>query len=151
MRPVTPAHILLVDDNDADAELVVESFEMQKIHVSLTRARDGLEGLEMLRGQGAYEGAPVDPDLVLLDLNLPRMDGREMLAELKEDPELRKLPVVVLTSSRAETDIIASYDLQAACYVTKPVDLEGLTQIARAIDDFWLTVVRYPRNDPDEA
>lgn len=134
--------ILLVEDNDADAELVVETFDAQKVRVDIERARDGVEALDLLRT--GDDGAPMHVDLVLLDLNLPRMDGRQFLEIVKADDALRPIPVVVLTSSEYPDDISRSYELQAACYVAKPVDVAGLRQIVRAIDEFWLALVRFP-------
>jgi CheY-like chemotaxis protein len=107
---------------------------------------DGVEAIEFLRRQGPYAKAP-RPDLILLDLNLPRKDGREVLAEIKPDPELGRIPVVVLTSSKAEADIVRAYDLHANCYVTKPVDFGGLMEVIKSVDEFWLSVVRLPPNE----
>lgn len=138
-----PIDILLVEDNAADVRLTQEALREGKVRNRLAVARDGQEALEMLRRQGAHKEAP-RPDLILLDLNLPRKDGREVLAELKADATLKHIPVVVLTTSSAERDILKSYELHANCYITKPVDLEQFVNVVRSIDDFWLTVVRLP-------
>lgn len=135
--------ILLVEDNAADVRLTMEALREGKVRNRLTVARDGEEALEILRRRGAHENSP-RPDLILLDLNLPRKDGREVLAELKNDPDLKRIPVVVLTTSAAEIDIVKSYQLHANCYITKPVDLDQFVNVVRSIDDFWLTVVRLP-------
>jgi CheY-like chemotaxis protein len=135
--------ILLVEDNPADAELARENLDSCKILHELDVAADGVEALAYLRRQAPYSDK-IAPDLILLDLNLPRLDGRELLAAIKQDPELRRIPVVVLTSSTTERDILMSYDLHASAYVVKPVDLNGFGEIVRAIEGFWFSVVRYP-------
>lgn len=135
--------ILLVEDNAADVRLTIEALKEGKVRNRLSVARDGVEALAFLRREGEHAGAP-RPDLILLDLNLPRMDGRELLAVIKEDPTLRRIPVVVLTTSKAEEDILRTYDLHANCYVTKPVDLDRFIEVVKSIDDFWLTIVRLP-------
>lgn len=135
--------ILLVEDNPADAELTRENLEMSKILHELHVVMDGVEAMSFLRKEGEYSDAP-RPELVLLDLNLPRKDGREVLAEMKADESLRRIPVVVLTSSQAEEDVVKSYDLQASAYVTKPVDLAGFGLIVRGIEGFWFSVVQFP-------
>jgi chemotaxis family two-component system response regulator Rcp1 len=135
--------ILLVEDNPADARLTLEVLRESKIKNRLSHAKDGVEALEFLRREGKFEDAPT-PDLVLLDLNLPRKDGREVLLEMKEDARLRLIPVVVLTTSEAEQDIVKSYELHANCYITKPVDLEKFIYIVHAIEQFWLAVVALP-------
>jgi len=137
--------ILLVEDNPADADLTRENLEACKILHELYVAVDGVEAMAFLRNEGKHKGAP-RPDLILLDLNLPRKDGREVLAEMKADESLRPIPVVVLTSSEAEEDVVKSYELHANAYVTKPVDLEGFGKIVRGIDSFWFQVVRFPSN-----
>jgi chemotaxis family two-component system response regulator Rcp1 len=139
-----PIHILLVEDNAADVRLTKEALHEGKVRNSLTIARDGAEAMRILRREGEHADA-ARPDLVLLDLNLPRKDGREVLAEIKADEELKRIPVVVLTTSSAEVDILNSYSLHANCYITKPVDLEQFVNVVRSIDDFWLTVVRLPQ------
>lgn len=138
-----PIEILLVEDNPADVRLTQEALKEGKVRNNLYVARDGVEALEYLMRVGKFEKA-VRPDLVLLDLNLPRKDGREVLQVIKADPELKAIPVVVLTTSSAEADIMRSYKLHANCYITKPVDLEQFVKVIKSIDDFWLTVVRLP-------
>lgn len=135
--------ILLVEDNPGDADLTRENLERSKLLHNLHTVSDGVEAMAFLRREGGYRNAP-RPDLVLLDLNLPRKDGREVLAKMKADPTLRRIPVVVLTSSAAEEDVLRSYELQASAYVTKPVDLAGFGKIVRGVESFWLTVVRFP-------
>jgi CheY-like chemotaxis protein len=139
-----PIEILLVEDNPADVRLTQEALREGKVRNNLHVARDGVEALEFLRRQGKFADSP-RPDLVLLDLNLPRKDGREVLAHVKDDEELKTIPIVVLTTSSAETDILRSYSLHANCYITKPVDLEQFVKVVKSIDDFWLTVVRLPK------
>ena len=136
--------ILLVEDNPGDARLTREALREGKVRNNLHIARDGVEALAFLRREGAFANA-TRPDLVLLDLNLPRKDGREVLAQVKDDNELKTIPIVVLTTSSAEIDILRSYSLHANCYITKPVDLEQFVQVVKSIDDFWLTVVRLPK------
>jgi two-component system, chemotaxis family, response regulator Rcp1 len=138
-----PIEILLVEDNPADVRLTQEALKEGKIRNNLHVARDGIEAMEFLRRVGNYEDVP-RPDLILLDLNLPRKDGRSVLADVKADPDLRSIPVVVLTTSTVEADIFRSYKLHAHCYITKPIDLEQFVKIVKSIDDFWLTVVRLP-------
>ena len=138
-----PAEILLVEDNPGDVELTQEALESAKISNHLTVVSDGMEALAYLRRQGPYASA-ARPDLILLDLNLPKKDGREVLAEIKEDEDLRVIPVVVLTTSKAETDILKTYKLNANSYITKPVDFAGFSQVVRAIECFWFSVVVLP-------
>jgi two-component system, chemotaxis family, response regulator Rcp1 len=138
-----PVEILLVEDNPGDARLTREALKEGKIRNTLHHALDGVEAMAFLRREGAHSDAPA-PDIVLLDLNLPRKDGRQVLSEMKQDPRLRSIPVVVLTTSEAEQDIVRTYELHANCYITKPVDLEKFIEIIRAIEDFWLAVVRLP-------
>jgi CheY-like chemotaxis protein len=140
---VAPIEILLVEDSPGDARLTREALKDGRIHHHLHVAADGLEALAFLRAEGPHAGAP-RPDLILLDLNIPKMDGRQVLAEIKGDPDLVRIPVVVLTTSRAEEDIARSYDLHANCYINKPVDLDQFLLVIRAIEDFWLTIVRLP-------
>lgn len=135
--------ILLVEDNPADIELTIEALKEGKVANRLHIAEDGIEALAYLRREGKFTGA-VRPDLILLDLNLPRKDGREVLEAIKSDPEYNTIPVVVLTTSDAEQDIVRTYQLHANCYITKPVDLSQLIRVVKAIDDFWLSVVRLP-------
>lgn len=138
-----PVNILMVEDNPGDARLTREALKESKLSNNLYHCKDGVEAMAFLRRQGEFADAP-RPDIVLLDLNLPRMDGREVLAEMKEDLLLKQIPVVVLTTSEAENDILRSYELHANCYITKPVDLEKFIQIVHGIEDFWLTVVKLP-------
>jgi chemotaxis family two-component system response regulator Rcp1 len=138
-----PIEILLVEDNPGDVRLTIEALKEGKVRNRLSVARDGVEALAFLRREGPHANA-ARPDLILLDLNLPKKDGREVLADIKEDTRLRRIPVVVLTTSKAEEDILRTYDLHANCYITKPVDLEQFISVVRSIDDFWLSVVRLP-------
>lgn len=138
-----PAEVLLVEDNPGDVRLTQEVLRDGKISNRLSVATDGVEALAFLRREAAYANAP-RPDLILLDLNLPKKDGREVLAEIKEDETLRQIPVVILTTSKAEEDIIKSYELYANCYITKPVDFEQFITVVRSIEDFWLCLVRLP-------
>ena len=138
-----PIHILLVEDNPGDVRLTVEALNEGKVLNELRTVPDGVEALAFLRQEGAYRDA-WRPDVILLDLNLPKKDGREVLAEIKADESLRRIPVVVLTTSQAEQDILKSYSLHANCYVTKPVDLEQFIRVVRSFEDFWLTIVRLP-------
>ena len=138
-----PIQILMVEDNDGDVFLTMEALKSAKIANEVHVVHDGVEALEFLRRQGKYAAAP-RPELILLDLNLPRKDGRQVLAEIKPDPELGKIPVVVLTSSAAEQDVVKSYQLHANCYIVKPVDFNGLMEIVASIEQFWLAVVTLP-------
>jgi two-component system, chemotaxis family, response regulator Rcp1 len=138
-----PIEVLLVEDNPGDVRLTIEGLRDSKVRNTLHVARDGVEAMEFLRRTGQFAAA-VRPDLILLDLNLPRMDGREVLSAIKSDPTLKTIPVVVLTTSRAEQDVLRSYELQANCYITKPVDLEQFMTVIKSIEDFWLTIVRLP-------
>ncbi len=135
--------ILLVDDDPADVHLTKKSLQKGKLLNSLHVARDGVDAMAFLRREGEYADA-VRPDLILLDLNMPRMDGREVLAELKADEELNSIPVVILTTSEAEEDILKTYRLQASCYITKPVGLESFREVIQSISNFWLACVKYP-------
>jgi len=135
--------VLLVEDDPGDVVLIKEAFEFNKVHNALHVVSDGVEALDFLYRRNGHEGAP-RPDLVLLDLNLPRKDGREVLEEVKADTDLRTIPIVVLTTSEAEEDILRSYDLHANAYVTKPVDFERFIEVVRLIDDFFVTVVKLP-------
>jgi len=139
-----PIEILLVEDNPADVRLTVEILKETKVRNNLTVAGDGNEALELLRRTGRYTHA-MRPDLILLDLNLPKKDGKQVLAEIKADPVLKRIPVVILTSSKAEEDIVKSYNLHANCYVTKPVDLEQFVKVVKSVEDFWLTIVKLPQ------
>ena len=138
-----PIHILLVEDNAGDVRLTREALREGRVRNTLSVAKDGAEALAMLRHQ-PLPGEGPRPDLVLLDLNLPKVDGRQVLAEMKGDPDLRRIPVVVLTTSKAEEDVLRSYDLHANSYITKPVDLDQFISVVHAIEDFWLTIVTLP-------
>ena len=135
--------ILLVEDNPGDARLMKETLRDAKMLIKLDVVGDGVEAMAFLRQGGKYTSAP-RPDLILLDLNLPKKDGREVLAEIKQDPSLKRIPVVVLTISNAEEDILKMYNLYANAYVTKPLNLEQFAKITKAIEDFWFTVVKLP-------
>jgi two-component system, chemotaxis family, response regulator Rcp1 len=143
LESIKPVEILLVEDNPADIRLTVEALKESKVYNHLQIAPDGVEAMAYLNRVGRYVGAQ-RPDIILLDLNLPRKDGREVLAEIKNDQSLRSIPVVVLTTSAAEEDIIRTYDLHANCYITKPVDLDQFMKVVRSIEDFWLTIVKLP-------
>lgn len=136
-------HILLVEDNPADGELLQESLTEQNCHADVTLVEDGIDALAYLRKEAPFESA-TRPDLVICDLNLPQMDGHETLGAIKADPSLADIPVVIMTSSAAATDVAASYSRQAAAFIRKPLDLEGYERIAGAIDGFWIALVRYP-------
>ncbi len=138
-----PVEILLVEDNPGDVDLTMEALENSKIRNTVSVAGDGEEAMAFLRRTGKHAGAP-RPDLILLDLNLPKKDGREVLAEIKSDDELKRIPVVIITTSQAEEDILRSYNLHANCYITKPIDLHQFIHVVKAIEDFWLTIVRLP-------
>jgi two-component system, chemotaxis family, response regulator Rcp1 len=140
-----PVEILLVEDNPGDERLTREALKEGKVYSNLHWVKDGVEAMEFLRRQGKYSSVP-RPDIILLDLNLPRKDGREVLEEIKSDNELKRIPVVVLTTSKAEEDVLRTYNLHANCYVTKPVDLEKFMVVVKSIDVFWLTVVTLPPN-----
>lgn len=136
--------ILLVEDSEGDARLAKEAMKDSKIRNKLYHVLDGVEAMAFLRNEGKYADSP-RPDLVLLDLNLPRKDGREVLSEIKGDDALKKIPVVILTVSSAEEDILKSYDLHANCYITKPIDLDQFMKVIRSIEDFWLSIVKLPK------
>jgi two-component system, chemotaxis family, response regulator Rcp1 len=138
-----PIEILLVEDNPGDVRLTIEALKDAKVVNHLSVARDGVQALALLRQEGSYAGAP-RPDLVLLDLNLPLKDGRQVLAEIKTDDGLKRIPVVILTTSKAEEDILKTYNLHANCYITKPVDLDQFINVVKSIEDFWFTVVKLP-------
>jgi CheY-like chemotaxis protein len=142
---VLPVEILLIEDNPGDVRLTMEALKEAKVINNLTVLKDGMEALAFLRREGPYAKAP-RPHLILLDLNLPKKDGREVLAEVKADEALKRIPVVVLTTSEDEQDVLKSYNLHANCYVTKPVDLERFIKVVRSIEDFWLGIVMLPVN-----
>jgi chemotaxis family two-component system response regulator Rcp1 len=140
---VKPIEILMVEDHDGDARLAQEAMRDSKIRNSLHRVHNGDEALAFLRNQGRFADA-LRPDLILLDLNLPGKSGQEVLAEIKSDPDLRRIPVVILTVSSDEADVLKSYDLHANCFITKPIDLTRFMTVVKLIEDFWLTIVRLP-------
>ena len=135
--------ILLVEDNPGDARLAKEALRESKFWNNLNIAVDGVQALDYLRKKGKYADAAT-PDLVLLDLNLPKKDGREVLAEIKADDKLKRIPVVILTTSTAEEDILKTYDLHANCYISKPIDLDQFMKVVRSIEDFWISIVKLP-------
>jgi chemotaxis family two-component system response regulator Rcp1 len=139
----TGIQVLLVDDNPGDIRLTMEAWKDAKILIQMHVVTDGMEAMEFLRREGEFADSP-RPDLVLLDLNLPRKDGRQVLKEIKEDPLLKSIPVVILTTSASQLDIERSYLLHANCYISKPVDMDGFLKVVASIEDFWLTVVRLP-------
>jgi two-component system, chemotaxis family, response regulator Rcp1 len=140
---VSPLDILLVEDNPADVRLTMETLKEEKMYNNLHVVGDGEEALAFLRKEGKYSNA-ARPDLILLDLNLPKIDGRQVLKEIKSDDKLKTIPVVVLTVSKSEEDIMKSYNSHANCYITKPVDLEQFSKVAKAVQNFWLTIVKLP-------
>lgn len=144
MKEMRPVEILLVEDNPGDVELTVEALKEGKVANRLNVCSDGVDALAYLRREGRYGGA-TRPDLILLDLNLPKKDGREVLSEIKADESLKHIPVVILTTSEAEQDIVKSYALHANCYICKPVDLEQFIRVVKSIDEFWLAVCKLPR------
>ena len=139
----SPIEILLVEDNPGDVRLTQEVLKEGKVHNTLNIVENGVQALSFLKKESEYSDAPT-PDLILLDLNLPKKDGREVLLDIKKDPELKKIPVVVLTTSQAEEDILNVYDLNANCYVSKPVDLGQFIDVVKSIEDFWLSIVKLP-------
>ena len=140
MRPI---ELLLVEDSEPDVRLTVEALHEAKVKNRLSVVEDGVEAMDFLLRRGGYAEAP-RPDLILLDLNLPRKDGRQVLREIKDDPSLRRIPVVILTTSKGEEDVLRAYDLHANCYITKPVDFNRFMEVVKSIEDFWLTVVKLP-------
>ena len=135
--------ILMVEDSLDDIEITTEALTDAKVRCNLHAVRDGVQAMAYLRRQGEFEDA-MRPDVIFLDLNMPRMDGRQVLEQIKSDPKLQKIPVVVLTTSEADEDILKAYELHANCYITKPVDMKQFIKVVRAIEDFWFTVVRLP-------
>lgn len=142
-----PIEILLIEDNAGDARLAREALRDAKVANNLSWVADGVEAMSFLHREGQYASAP-RPDLILLDLNLPRKDGREVLSAIKADERLKRIPVVILTTSQAEEDIIRAYHLNANCYISKPVDLDQFIKVVKTIEDFWLTIVKLP---PDQS
>lgn len=140
----TAMEVLLVEDSPGDVRLTREALADAKVHINLHVASNGAEAMAFLTREGKYANVP-RPDLILLDLNLPKKNGREVLAEIKDNPGLKSIPVVILTTSASEADILRSYRLHANCYITKPVDLEGFLNVVKSIDNFWLSVVKLPR------
>jgi CheY-like chemotaxis protein len=140
---VIPIEILLIEDNPGDVRLTQEALRESKVINNLTVVADGVQALDFLRQTGRYAGA-TRPDLILLDLNLPRKDGREVLEEIKADPNLKRIPVVVITSSSLEEDVLRTYNLHANCYISKPVDFEQFVAVVRSIEDFWMGIVKLP-------
>jgi chemotaxis family two-component system response regulator Rcp1 len=140
---IRTVEILLVEDNPGDARLAVEALKESEVPNNLHTVVDGEEAMAFLHREGRYADEHI-PDLILLDLNLPKKDGREVLAEIKEDPKLRHIPVVIMTISNAEEDILNTYNLHVNCYITKPVDLDNFMNVFKSLEDFWLTVVRLP-------
>jgi two-component system, chemotaxis family, response regulator Rcp1 len=140
-----PIEILLVEDNPGDVRLTQEALREGKVSNNISVAGDGVAAMAFLRREAAFGGAP-HPDLILLDLNIPKKDGRQVLDEIKQDVDLRRIPVVILTTSKAEEDILRSYNLHANCYITKPVDLDQFMAVVGSIEDFWLSIVKLPRN-----
>jgi CheY-like chemotaxis protein len=140
---VSPVKILLVDDDEGDVILTQKALQSGKLLCSLSVVEDGVQAMAFLKQEGEYSQAP-RPDLILLDLNMPRMDGRETLSKIKDDDDLKNIPVVVLTTSEADRDVVQSYNLQASCYVTKPVDLKQFSDVVQSLKGFWLCVVRFP-------
>jgi len=147
MRPI---EILLIEDNPGDVRLTQEAFKEGRVRNHICVAADGEQALAILRRQGRYAAAP-RPDIILLDLHLPRKSGPEVLAEIKQDDDLKRIPVVVLTTSKAEEDILRAYDLHANCYISKPVELDEFFEAVRSIEEFWMTVVDLPSGSPDAA
>ena len=139
-----PMEVLLVEDSAGDVRLTREALKDAKVHVHLQVVSDGIEAMAFLKREGQHVQAP-RPDLILLDLNLPKKDGRQVLEEIKQSPSLKSIPVVILTTSASEADILRSYMLHANCYITKPVDLDGFLDVVKSIDNFWLSVVKLPR------
>jgi two-component system response regulator len=138
--------VLLVEDNEGDVRLTREALKEGKLFVHLNVVHDGLQAVEYLRREGAYTQAPL-PDLILLDLNLPKKDGREVLQEIKADPVLMHIPVVVLTTSASESDVLTTYGLHANCYITKPVDMDQFIRVVQLLEEFWFTIVKLPSRD----
>jgi chemotaxis family two-component system response regulator Rcp1 len=140
---IPPLEVLLVEDSLGDVRLTREAFKDAKVHINLHVAADGVEAMAFLQREGDYANVP-RPDLILLDLNLPKKDGRQVLKEIKESASLGSIPVVILTTSASEIDVLRSYQLHANCFITKPVNLEGFLEVVKSIDNFWLAVVKLP-------
>ena len=144
--PGRPVEILLVEDDPGDVDLTMEVLDMAKVKLNINVVTDGVEALQYLRQEGKYKMAP-RPDMLLLDLNMPRMDGRETLEEIKKDENLRGIPIIILTTSDADTDVVRSYALGASCFITKPVGLDQFTKVVQSIENFWFTIVKLPPRD----
>ncbi len=142
---VRPIELLLVEDSEPDVRLTQEALKEAKVRNRLSVVEDGVDAMEFLRRQGRHADAP-RPDLILLDLNLPRKDGRQVLKEVKADDSLKRIPVVILTTSKSEEDVLRAYDLHANCYITKPVDFNRFMEVVKSVEEFWLTVVRLPED-----
>ncbi len=140
---VKPINILLVEDNPGDVRLTEEALKENKLLLNVHVVGDGVEAMAFLKREGNFSDAP-HPDLIFLDLNLPKMDGRELLSKIKEDPDLRRIPVVILTISSAAEDVFKTYDLHANCYITKPVDMDQFIKVVKSIEDFWFAIVKLP-------
>lgn len=140
----SPITILIVEDDPADIRLTKEALKSKKIYTTMYEVPDGIEAMHFLHKNGQYADMPT-PDLILLDLNMPRMDGREVLAEIQKDVKLKRIPVIVLTTSEGEQDILTAYDMNANCYITKPVDWKQFVRVVELIEEFWLTIVRLPK------
>lgn len=149
-KNVRPVQILLVEDNPGDVGLTIEALKEATVLNKLTVVKDGIEALSLLRRQGQHAHA-ARPDLILLDLNLPKKDGREVLAEIKADDNLKRIPVIILTTSQNEQDVVKSYNLHANCYITKPLDLDQFIKVVKSIEDFWLGIVVLPKNGKGHA
>jgi CheY-like chemotaxis protein len=149
-KNVRPVQILLVEDNPGDVGLTIEALKEAKVLNKLTVVKDGIEALSLLRRQRQHAHA-ARPDLILLDLNLPKKDGREVLAEIKADDNLKRIPVIILTTSQNEQDVVKSYNLHANCYITKPLDLDQFIKVVKSIEDFWLGIVVLPKNGKGHA
>ena len=143
-KPAEPIHILIVEDNPGDARLAVEALAEGKVSNKISIVQDGVEAISFLRRENGYSDAPRS-DLILLDLNLPKMNGKDVLAIIKEDSKLKRIPVVILTTSDADQDIFATYDLHANCYITKPVGFDQFISVIQSIEDFWLSIVKLPK------
>ena len=141
-----PIDILLIEDNPGDVRLTREAFKLAKMKNNLHVAADGSEALDFLFKKGPYENTP-NPDLILLDLNLPKIDGRQLLQEIKKDKQLRTIPVIVLTTSTAEEDILQTYHLHANCYISKPMEMDEFVTVVKTIENFWLSIVKLPNSD----
>lgn len=142
---VRPVEILLVEDNMGDVRLTQEAFKDSKILNNINFVRDGVEAMEYLKLEGKHKGA-LRPDIILLDLDLPKKDGREVLGEIKKDENLKRIPVIILTVSKADSDVMKTYDLHANCYITKPISVDKFFSVVKMIEDFWFTIVKLPRH-----